>query len=68
MYVCVIKWFWPTHSDKLELLNTVADLRLENERLNERNRALVVQMEGSEENLKELQLRNRQDAKKYIVV
>ncbi len=57
---------YPYSSDRLELMNSVADLRLENKRLSERNTALQVQMEGSEENLKQLQSQNetlKQDIK-----
>jgi hypothetical protein len=42
------------------LINSVADLRLDNKRLQEMNRALQVQMEGSEENLREIQTENQQ--------
>ncbi len=47
-------------------MNSVADLRLENKRLSERNTSLQVQMDGSEENLKQLQSQNealKQDIK-----
>lgn len=57
------------HRDKIELMNSVADLKLENKRLAERNQSLKVQMEGSEENLKELQAQNeklKKDIKKLV--
>lgn len=44
--------------DRIELISSVADLKLENKRLQERNQQLQIQMEGSEENLKDIQTQN----------
>ncbi|MCG8626433.1 MAG: hypothetical protein MJE68_31095 [Proteobacteria bacterium] len=52
------------------MINSIADLKLDNKRLQEMNRALQVQMEGSEEHLRELQTENqqlKQDIKEYVV-
>ena len=57
-------------SDRIDLINSIADLKLGNKRLQEMNRALQVQMEGSEEHLRELQTENqqlKQDIKEYVV-
>ena len=57
-------------SDRIDLINSIADLKLDNKRLQEMNRALQVQMEGSEEHLREIQTENqqlKQDIKEYVV-
>jgi len=41
-------------------MTSVADLKLQNRRLHERNNALQIQMENSEENLKEIQAQNNE--------
>ena len=57
-------------SDRIDLINSIADLKLDNKRLQEMNRALQVQMEGSEEHLREIQTENqqlKQQIKEYVI-
>ena len=57
-------------SERIDLINSVADLKLDNQRLQEMNKALQLQMEHSEENLKEIQAENKvlnQQIKEYVV-
>ena len=57
-------------SDRIELINSVADLKLDNKRLQERNKELQLQMEHSDENLKDIQTENRklkQHIKEYVL-
>lgn len=46
--------------DRVELMNSVADLRLDNKRLQERNQELQLQMENSDEHFKGIQRENEQ--------
>ena len=48
------------YSDRIDLINSVADLKLDNKRLQDMNKALQLQMEHSEENLKEIQTENKE--------
>ena len=57
-------------SDRIDLINSIADLKLDNKRLQEKNKALQVQMENSEEHLKEIQTENqqlKQQIKEYAI-
>ena len=56
-------------SERIDLINSLADLKLDNKRLQEMNKALQLQMEHSEENLKEIQSENKelkQQIKEYV--
>ena len=56
-------------SERIDLINSVADLKLDNKRLQDMNKALQLQMERSEENLKEIQAENeglKQRIKQYV--
>ena len=57
--------------DRVELMNSVADLRLDNKRLQERNQELQLQMENSDEHFKGIQRENEQlqgRLKKWVCV
>lgn len=57
-------------SDHIDLINSVADLKLDNKRLQDMNKALQLQMEHSEENLKEIQTENKElkcQIREYVI-
>ena len=56
MYVYVLS----PCSDRIDLINSIANLKSDNKRLQENNKALQIQMDNSDEHLKEMQTNNEQ--------